>query len=98
MDAEFSAAAVLTADERRELYTRRDGPGLRRFAVQLALLVAAANAVVALADADRLVFWPVFASYSVLLASMFAPMHEAGHGTAFASRRLNRLVLQIAAG
>ncbi|MBZ5714976.1 fatty acid desaturase [Nannocystis pusilla] len=98
MDAEFSAAAVLTADERRELYARRDGPGLRRFAAQLALLVAAAAAVVALADAEAPVFWPVFAAYSVLLASMFAPMHEAGHGTAFASRRLNRLVLRVAAG
>ncbi|MCY1055030.1 fatty acid desaturase [Nannocystis sp. SCPEA4] len=98
MDAEFSAAAVLTADERRELYARSDGPGLRRFAVQLALLVAAAAAVVALADAEAPLFWPIFAAYSVLLASMFAPMHEAGHGTAFASRRLNQLVLRIAAG
>jgi len=97
MDAEFSAAAALTADERRELYARRDGPGVRRFAVQLALLVAAAIAVVALAEAEARVFWPVFAVYSVLLASMFAPMHEAGHGTAFASRALNRLVLRIAA-
>jgi fatty acid desaturase len=97
MEAEFAGTGVLSADERRELYARRDGPGLRRFAVQFALLVASAVATVALADADARVFWPVFAVYSVLLASMFAPMHEAGHGTAFASKRLNRRVLQVAA-
>ncbi|PCC72801.1 Fatty acid desaturase [Nannocystis exedens] len=98
MEGEFSSATTLTADERRELYARRDGPGVRRFAIQLGLLAASAVATVALADADARVFWPVFAAYSVLLASMFAPMHEAGHGTAFASKRLNRLVLQLAAG
>ncbi|MDC0716948.1 fatty acid desaturase [Nannocystis bainbridge] len=97
MEGEFSSTTTLTADERRELYARRDGPGLRRFTVQLALLAASAAAVVALADADAWWFWPAFAAYSVLLASMFAPMHEAGHGTAFASKQLNRRVLQIAA-
>lgn len=95
MEAEFSGLEALTADERRELYARSDGPGLRRFAVQFALLITAAIAVVALVDSPA--FWPAFAAYSVLLASMFAPMHEAGHGTAFKSRGLNRLVLRIAA-
>lgn len=97
MEGEFSRAATLTADERRELYARRDGPGALRFAIQLALLLAAAVATVALAGAEARLFWPVFAAYCVLLASMFAPTHEAGHGTAFASKRLNRLVLRIAA-
>lgn len=33
----------------------------------------------------------------IALATLFPPLHEAGHRTAFASRRLNELVLWIRA-
>ncbi|HEY8376789.1 MAG TPA: fatty acid desaturase [Nannocystis sp.] len=97
MDAEFSGLYALTADERRELYARRDGPGLRRFGAQLFLLFVSGALTVGLAARGDNLFWLAFAAYSVLLAAMFAAMHEAGHGTAFRSRGLNRLVLRIAA-
>lgn len=97
MDAEFSRLYALTADERRELYAKRDGPGLRRFAAQIGLLIGSGAATVVLATRGEGPFWPVFAVYSVMLVSMFGAMHEAGHGTAFRSRGLGQLVLRIAA-
>lgn len=97
MDAEFSGLYALTPDERRELYARRDAPGLRRFAAEFALLLASGAATVTFAARGEGPFWPAFAAYSVLLAAMFAPMHETGHSTAFRTRGLNRLVLRITA-
>jgi fatty acid desaturase len=95
LDAVFSTARELSADERRELQARRDGPGLIRLTLQVSLWLAAAVALVVVPFAS----WPWFVALTVLAlmqAGLFAAMHECSHNTAFATRSLNELGLHVA--
>lgn len=76
------------------LLVRRDAPGLVRLGVQSAGLCATAIATIVAADGWWLL--PV-AVMGTLLATLFPPLHEAGHRTAFASRRLNEAVSWVCA-
>lgn len=81
----------IAAAELRPLLVRRDGPGLVRIGVQLALLATSA-ALVLTVDAA----WPfAVIVMGVLVATLFPAMHEAGHGTAFASKRLCEAVTWV---
>ena len=99
MDEQFHDSSHLNKDALRELVTSRsDGPALRRFGIQYALLLGSA-VVVAIAPTLMLPKGLMFAAmfvYALMTMGMFAIVHESGHNTAFASRRLNRTVLWLA--
>lgn len=81
--------------EMKALMQRRDGPALWDTALYYGLMLASAAAAVAL--------WPSWAAapfwliYGTLYASgADSRWHECGHGTAFKTRWMNRVVYQIA--
>jgi fatty acid desaturase len=79
------------------LLARRNGPGGRRFALQLGLLLASGSAGVALAARGNPAWIPALAACGVVMAGFFAVMHEAGHETAFADATVNRVALWLGA-
>lgn len=87
----------LSPTELVPLLVRRDGPGLLRITTQLGVLVAAAAATPWLAARGGWAQWLSVTVMGIALATLFPPLHEAGHRTAFASRWLNEAVLWICA-
>lgn len=88
---------AIAAGDLRELMVKRDAAGLRLVAVQLPLILVGLVASAYLGGGGHPA-WPL----AVLVASLgvlatFPAMHEAGHGTAFASRGWNRAVLTVSA-
>ena len=98
MDEEFLVRESLARSELHALMQRQDQPALGRCSVQFALLLAA-MLVVALGPRLGLpgwTAWPGVLLFALMCMAMFALMHESAHGTAFASRRLNRVVCWLA--
>ena len=89
--------AGLSRAELEPLLVRRDGPGLVRITVQLAVLGLSAMATLELAARGGWAFLAPVTVMGIAIATLFPPMHEAGHRTAFASRWLNEMVLWICA-
>jgi len=86
-------AASEGAGERRALIclgARSDGKGLLQLAPHLGALAATGILV----WSARGSFWllPAMVAHGILLVSLFAPLHESAHWTAFRSRRLNDVV------
>jgi fatty acid desaturase len=79
------------------LLVKRNGPGLVRITVQLAILAMAAAATLALGTRGDWAFLAPLTVMGLMLATLFPPLHEAGHRTAFASRGLNEAVLWLCA-
>lgn len=82
-------ARLLTGDALRALSRRSDARGALRLAVHLAL-IAGAGALVAIAPG----WWtlPAMLVLGIAQVTLFAPLHETMHLTAFASRRANAVV------
>lgn len=78
-------AAVRTAVARRS-----DAQGLLWLARHLAFVTLAVAGVVA--TRGSWVFWPALWLLGVTVVTLFAPLHECIHGTAFKHRGLNRVV------
>ena len=79
----------------KELMRRSDMPAVRDTAIWVGLMVVCAGAGIALWGS----WWavPFFLGYGVLYGSASdSRWHEAGHGTAFVSRRLDEAVYQVA--
>jgi len=79
----------------KELMRRSDMPAVRDTAIWVGLMVVCASAGIALWGS----WWavPFFLVYGVLYGSASdSRWHEAGHGTAFVSRRLDEAVYQVA--
>jgi len=77
----------------KALSERRDGPGLRRIAAHLGLLVPTGAAILAAPGA----WWLAAAAvHGVVLVFLFAPLHESVHRTAFRTGWLNRAVGDLA--
>jgi fatty acid desaturase len=70
-----------------------DAAGLGRLAAQLALILAAAAGVIAAAGSWLVL--PAMALEGALLVTLFAPLHETAHRTAFRSRGLNEAVSRL---
>jgi fatty acid desaturase len=70
-----------------------DAAGLGRLAAQLALILAAAGGVVA--SAGTWLLLPAMALEGALLVTLFAPLHETAHRTAFRTRWLNAAVSRL---
>lgn len=79
------------------LLVKRDGPGLVRIGVQLGVIALSGALALQLAARDGWSFLAPVAVMGIMLATLFPPLHEAGHRTAFASRWLNEAVLWICA-
>lgn len=94
---EGTAREGLTRAQLDPLLAKRNGPGLVRIGVQLAVLGLAAWATLALAARGGFTFLAPVTVMGLALATLFPPLHEAGHRTAFASRGLNEAVLWICA-
>jgi len=84
----------IPTDELRAISRRSNGPGLRRLAVHLGSIAAAAAAV--LAARATLWIWPAMVALGLLEVTLFAPHHEATHETPFRSRWPMRLVGLVA--
>lgn len=77
----------------RALSERRDGPGIRRIAAHLGLLVPTAAAILAAPGT----WWLLPAAvHGTVLVFLFAPLHETVHRTAFRTGWLNRIVGDLA--
>ncbi len=76
---------------------RRDGPGLARATVQLIVLLVSLAAATKLGAMGNPGWVLAIMVAGVALLAAFPAMHEAGHGTAFATAGLNRVVLGVGA-
>lgn len=100
MDQNLDSTARLSHEEMKFLMARRDGPGLLRFVVQSTVFVVFEALTIHLATTLPPTSWlPYATSFVAALAllTFFASMHEAGHGTAFATPWINRAVTAISA-
>ena len=97
MDENIDRSSRLSHADLKSLMARRNLPGLLLFSLQSLLFMLLSVATVRLSAAgSSLSFVAVFFDGLVLL-TFFASMHEAGHGTAFASAWMNRAVLWVSA-
>jgi fatty acid desaturase len=86
---------VLDIEIVRSLSHRSDVRGLLRFGAHLCWLVATGS-LVWLSRATWYLLIPAMALHGCVIVTMFAPMHECVHYTAFKSRRLNDIFGWIA--
>lgn len=82
-------AQVISAESLSELTRRSDRIGLLRFFQHIASLGACVLLTLYLPSA---IAWLPYTAYSILLMFSFCPAHEAIHGSAFATKALNRAV------
>ena len=79
----------LTTAELQDLSRKRDGPGLLRLALQLAVLSVTGTLI--LSAEDPWVLVPSLVVHGIVLIFLFCPLHESVHRTAFKTRWLNRV-------
>jgi hypothetical protein len=84
-----SSSRLLPPETLRALTRRSDAQGALRLAIHLALL-AGAGALVWRAQGWAIV--PAMVLLGIVQVTLFAPLHETMHLTAFASRRVNAVV------
>lgn len=90
MDEVFAPEDALDKRALKTLAERSDARGLTRLAAHGALIVATGVWVGAAFGSGWLL--PALVCHGIVLAFLFAPLHETIHYTAFRSRALNRLV------
>lgn len=82
---------IISRKDLKPFTGRRDLPGLLYFGGLLAC-IGASGYLVYLAQSGAWL-WPAMFVHGVMLGHLFAPLHEASHGTAFRTRWLNEAVL-----
>jgi len=97
MEENLSASTRLSREDTRRLMARRDAPGLVLFGVQVAAFLALSVATVQLAASASPLRHVAVTLDGLVLLMFFASMHEAGHGTAFATPWVNRAVTWVSA-
>jgi fatty acid desaturase len=97
VEENLASSARIAREDMKEILAKRDGPGLVLFAAQCAAFVVLSVLTMKLAAAGHWLRWPVVVLDGFVLLTFFASMHEAGHGTAFATPWLNRAVTWISA-
>ena len=96
MKEDFYKSKILSKERLKQLMVRSDHPALLRFVVMYVLIVLANIAVVYAWDKGWFYLLLSQFFYAVLVCSNFAALHETGHGTAFKSKRMNRLAAMLA--
>lgn len=79
------------------LTARRDGPAALHLAIQIAATGAAFALTISLAASGHPLRWLGVAILGVCVLTFFPLLHEAGHSTAFASRRANEAATWLGA-
>ena len=90
MDEIFGPRDLINGETLRTLSRRSDGRGLIHLAAHLALLAATGILLVAASGSYWLLL--TLPAHGIALTSLFAPLHETIHRTAFRSRALNDTV------
>lgn len=93
MDKAFGAEQVLSRSELKQYVRRNDRSGITYLAGHFATLAATGYGIYLAAGTILLV--PAMVLHGVVMAFLFAPMHETSHGTAFRSRWLNEAAFRL---
>jgi len=96
MDESFYRSEEISAEMLRGLMRRDNQPALVQFLVMYGLVIGTGVWAVLAWNTS---WWNIMLSqlgFGVMVCSTFACLHESAHGTAFASRRLNRIVALLA--
>lgn len=91
MDETFHESKQITAELLQSYLRRSNHPAVSRFIVMYALVIITGVWVVMAWDSA---WWNLVLSqmgFAVMVCSTFACLHETAHGTAFQSKRLNRI-------
>lgn len=91
MQEKFHQSKKLSKTKLHQLMQRSDQPAIRRYVLQWLLFIGMSVVVVLTWNGP---LWQVILAqlaFGILCCSMFASLHEAGHGTAFKSKNLNKI-------
>ncbi len=86
----FDPFQLLDKKDRKQLTRRNDWIGLGYLGGHLGAIGVSGTGIYL--TAGTLFMIPIMFVHGILLACLFAPMHECSHGTAFRTRRLNEAV------
>ena len=86
----FDPFQLLGKKDRKQLTRRNDWIGLSYLGGHLGAIGVSGTGIYL--TAGTLFMIPMMFVHGILLACLFAPMHECSHGTAFRTRRLNEAV------
>lgn len=92
-DKVFGAEYLLSRSELKQFVTRTDKNGLIQLVGHFGLLGITGTAIYWTAGTWWMV--PAMMIHGIVMAFLFAPMHETSHGTAFRSRWLNEAVFRL---
>src|SRR6185295_12794072 len=92
-EAAYGAELVLSRATLKKLARRNDRVALLYLAGHFALLGLTGCLIYLASDTAWVV--PAMAAHGVVMAFLFAPMHELSHGTAFRSRWLNEAAFRF---
>lgn len=96
MQEKFHKSKAISKDRLKQLMSRSDRPAIHRFLLTFFLFIASGIWIIWSWEGTWMNFLTAHTVFGLLCCSMFAALHEAGHGTAFKSRNLNRWVATIA--
>lgn len=96
MQESFYTTQTISKEEMRALMQRSNHPAVFRYAFMYAAFMVMNVAVIYTWHQSFYLFAISQISYAVLCCSIFASLHETAHGTAFASKRLNKIAAFLA--
>jgi len=95
MDVNFHQSQKISKDRLKILMHRRDHPALIRFVIMYTLFLTMSLWVVHSWEGP---WWMLVLSqlgFGIISCSIFAALHETGHGTAFKAKKLNQLTATL---
>ena len=95
MDEHFHKSRKVSKDKLKTLMKRSDQPAIIRFVTMFSLFITFNVLVVLSWNASWGFFIFSQIGFGILCCSMFASLHETGHGTAFKSRNLNLIAARL---
>ncbi len=95
IDGAFGREQVISSEELAPYLTRNNCDGLIQLAGHMALMVGTGFLIYCSLDSAWV--WAAMLAHGIVLAFLFAPVHECSHRTPFKSRRLNDTVYWLVA-
>ncbi len=96
MQEKFHKSKIIPKAQLIQLMNRKDNPALGRFLLTFSLFIFSGAWIVWSWEETWLHLIMAHIVFGLLCCSMFAALHEAGHGTAFKSKKLNQIVSILA--